>query len=88
MLFKIIGVDKSAMVRAKVEVDPVAQYRTASIVVRITTKGIAQHMEKSAKNLVMKTTSKLYVKVVKTMKVVPKGIIQTKIQKGKRKKVP
>ena len=73
MPFKITGVDKSPVVRAKAEVDPVVQYVTASIVVKLTIKGIAQHMAKSAKNVVVITTSKLYVKVNKAMKAVPKG---------------
>ena len=50
--------------------------------------GIAQHMAKSAKNVAVIITSKLYVKVVQiTMKAIPKEIIAnngTRKEKGKK----
>ena len=57
--------------------------------VRPTTKGIAQHMAKSAKNVAVITTPKLSVKVVRiTMKAILKEIITNKVQDRKGKKVP
>ena len=85
MLFKI-GVDKSPVVRAKAEVDPTAQYATASIVVRLTTKGIAQHMAKSAKNVVVIITLKPCVRVVQKMMAIPKEIIANRDLKRAKEK--
>ena len=61
--FKIV-IDKSLVVRAKAEADPIVQYEIANIVVRPTTKAIAQHMAKSARSVVMKIISKPCVRVV------------------------
>ena len=83
ILFKI-GVDKSPMVRAKAEVDPIAQYKIVSIVARPTIKEIAQHMAKSAKNVAVKTTSKPCVRVVQ--KLIPKEIIANRDLKMAKEK--
>ena len=87
MLLKI-GVDKSPVVRAKAEVDPTAQYATANIVVRPTIKGIAQHMAKSAKNVVVIITSKPCVKLVQKMMAIPKEIIANRGSRREKEKVP
>ena len=84
MLFKI-GVDKSPVVRAKAEVDPTAQYATASIVVRPTIKGIAQHMAKSARSVVTITTSKLYVRVVQKAMKAKEIIVNRDLKRAKEK---
>ena len=88
MLLKAIEEDKSLEARAKAGAGLVVQYTTASIVVRPTTKGIAQHMAKSARSVAVITTSKLYVKMVQiTMKAVPKEIkVNKDSKKGKGKK--
>ena len=57
-------------------------------VVRPTTKGIAQHMAKSARSVAVITTSKLCVKMVQiAMKAVPKEIIVNKDSKREKGKV-
>ena len=87
MLLKAIEEDKSLEARAKAETGPVVQYATVSIVVRPTTKGIAQHMARSARSVAVITTSKLYVKVVQmAMKAVPKEIIANKDSKKEKGK--
>ena len=79
MLLKAIEVDQSFEARARAEAGPVVQYTTVSIVVGPTIKGIAQHMAKSAKNVAVIITSKLFVNVVQmAMKAIPKGIIANK----------
>ena len=83
MPFKI-GVDKGLMVRAKAEADPAAQYETANTVVKHITKGIAQHMAKSPRSVVVITTSNLCVKVVKKMKAVPKEMIVNRDSKREK----
>ena len=87
MPLKAIEVDQSFKAKAKAEAGPIVQYTTANIVVRPTTKGIAQHMAKSAKNVVVITTSKLSVKVVQiTMKAIPKEILANKGTRKEREK--
>ena len=87
MLLKAIEEDKSLEARAKAGAGLVVQYTTASIVVRPTTKGIAQHMAKSARRVAVITTSKLCVKMVQiTMKAVPKEIIVNKDSKREKEK--
>ena len=90
MLLKAIEVDQSFEARARAEADPVVQYATVSIVVRPTIKGIAQHMAKSAKNVAMITTSKLYVKVVQMSNEgnSKRDHSKQRYKKGKGKKVP
>ena len=87
MLLKAIEEDKSLGARAKARAGLVVQYVTASIVLRPTTKGIAQHIAKNARSVAVITISKLCVKMVQmVMKAVRKEIIVNKDSKKEKGK--